>query len=420
MSRAVAGTLASLVASAGLLAVGLDRAMDRRDATPRIPHDDADDVRRRHVVSRTPCRAIPHHDAVVYEQAVRPRLPHESAEAQLAVASEIAAADGTFSGIGRALLRRFRRRNAKVAEHADDELPVERYRYIVLEPTRAQRAAAQAGMEGDHEDLVAAAISLATNTMLSGSTDQTQIKCATTPNDEAVARGVAAPCVADPAYLCPMYLRTMLLSIATVATAAPSSSSSSSLRASGRDAADEQRPAARVAVLGGGGAALPLYVANALPAGAVDLDVVDIEPAMFEATEKGLGVAPTPHMRFVAADAAAFAGDAERRGRYDAVLVDCYVGNTVPEALKSAAFLANLKKLLRGSRACECVAFNLPGADPDFEARCKKAFAGDVKVARVPHASNVVYTCSLLPGAGFEETVAHRNPFSFSLRRHCP
>ena len=101
----------------------------------------------------------------------------------------------------------------------------------------------------------------------------------------------------------------------------------------------------RILVAGLGGGTLPTALAALLPE--ATLDAVEIDPAVVALAERYFNFEATPRLRLEVADARVFVKRAVARGeRYDAVLLDAYGGDYIPEHLLTREFLAEVRALL--------------------------------------------------------------------------
>ncbi|HEX4883520.1 MAG TPA: fused MFS/spermidine synthase, partial [Casimicrobiaceae bacterium] len=101
----------------------------------------------------------------------------------------------------------------------------------------------------------------------------------------------------------------------------------------------------RVLLIGVGGGSIPMALAAVRPA--MDIDGVDIDPAVLRVATRFFGLRPGPRLRLHVVDGAAFVAQARARGgTYDAVLLDAFDENGVPPALFGEAFLRDVKAVL--------------------------------------------------------------------------
>jgi spermidine synthase len=101
----------------------------------------------------------------------------------------------------------------------------------------------------------------------------------------------------------------------------------------------------RVLLIGVGGGSIPTALAAVRPA--MQIDAVDIDPAVLAVAQRHFGLAPGPRLRLHAADGRAFVAAARARGdRFDAVLLDAFDEEGIPPALFDDAFLRDVAALL--------------------------------------------------------------------------
>jgi spermidine synthase len=103
----------------------------------------------------------------------------------------------------------------------------------------------------------------------------------------------------------------------------------------------------RLLVLGLGAGAVP-RLAQALVPG-IQVDVVEIDPAVLEVATVHFGFEVGESMRVFVDDAAGWVhARARRRGvRYDAIHLDCFDAHSMPPTLTTPGFLADLGRLLQ-------------------------------------------------------------------------
>ena len=100
-----------------------------------------------------------------------------------------------------------------------------------------------------------------------------------------------------------------------------------------------------VLMAGLGGGTLATALAELLPD--VQIDVVEIDPAVVEAARAYFDFQETERVRIHIRDARVFVKRALQRGRqYDLVILDAYSGDYIPEHLMTAEFLDETRRLL--------------------------------------------------------------------------
>ncbi len=109
------------------------------------------------------------------------------------------------------------------------------------------------------------------------------------------------------------------------------------------------RPAVtRVLVLGLGGAALPTLVARFFPNARID--VVEIDPGVFQVAKRYLYYKPTVRTAVHIEDAFKFvtrAADAQAVQQYDVIWMDCFDAKHIPAHLMSDRFVTGLRRILK-------------------------------------------------------------------------
>lgn len=101
----------------------------------------------------------------------------------------------------------------------------------------------------------------------------------------------------------------------------------------------------RILVLGVAGGTV-IHMLHALYPDAT-IDGVDIDQAMIDVGKKYFGLGTVQGLRLIKGDAKAFVERAvQRKNRWDVVIVDLYVGATVPPFVGQEEFLKLLKKIL--------------------------------------------------------------------------
>ncbi|MGC4029599.1 MAG: fused MFS/spermidine synthase [Steroidobacteraceae bacterium] len=105
-------------------------------------------------------------------------------------------------------------------------------------------------------------------------------------------------------------------------------------------------PAPRsVLIIGLGGGTLPMALAEILPD--AQIDVVEIDPAVTRVAKRYFGFRDGPKMKVIEVDGRVYVKRAIREGRhYDAILLDAFDHEYIPEHLLTREFLAEVKSLL--------------------------------------------------------------------------
>lgn len=101
----------------------------------------------------------------------------------------------------------------------------------------------------------------------------------------------------------------------------------------------------RILVVGLGGGTLPMALAEVLPE--AHIDAIEIDPAVTRVAKKYFGFRDGPRMKVFEVDGRVFVKRAIREGRqYDAILLDAFDHEYIPEHLLTREFLAEVKSLL--------------------------------------------------------------------------
>ena len=106
-----------------------------------------------------------------------------------------------------------------------------------------------------------------------------------------------------------------------------------------------QPPPQRVLLIGVGGGSIATALTVARPG--VDIDAIEIDPAVLEVAQRYFGLVAGPRLRLHAADGRDFVAAARARGvSYDSVLLDAFDANGIPPALFSEEFLRDARAVL--------------------------------------------------------------------------
>jgi spermidine synthase len=104
-------------------------------------------------------------------------------------------------------------------------------------------------------------------------------------------------------------------------------------------------PPKRVLIVGLGGGSIPTALAEILPD--AQIDVAEIDPAVTRVAKKFFGFRDGPKMRVIEVDGRVYVKRALREGtRYDAILLDAFDHEYIPEHLLTKEFLTEVKSLL--------------------------------------------------------------------------
>lgn len=101
----------------------------------------------------------------------------------------------------------------------------------------------------------------------------------------------------------------------------------------------------RILMLGLGGGTLPMALDEVLPA--MQMDIVEIDPAVTRVARDYFGFAPSARIRIIAEDGRVFVKRAlQQREHYDLVMLDAFNGDYIPEHLMTREFLEEVRGLL--------------------------------------------------------------------------
>ena len=101
----------------------------------------------------------------------------------------------------------------------------------------------------------------------------------------------------------------------------------------------------RVLIIGLGGGTLPMALSQVLPD--AHIDVVEIDPAVTRVAKKYFGFQDGPKMKVTEVDGRVYVKRAIREGlKYDAILLDAFDHEYIPEHLLTKEFLTEVKSLL--------------------------------------------------------------------------
>lgn len=101
----------------------------------------------------------------------------------------------------------------------------------------------------------------------------------------------------------------------------------------------------RILVIGLGGGTLPMALAEVLPD--AQIDVVEIDPAVARVAKRYFGFKDGPKMKVYEVDGRVYVKRAIREGKkYDAILLDAFDHEYIPEHLLTQEYLAEVKSLL--------------------------------------------------------------------------
>jgi spermidine synthase len=150
----------------------------------------------------------------------------------------------------------------------------------------------------------------------------------------------------------------------------------------------------RILLIGLGGGSMSTYLARFMPDAAIT--TVEIDPGVIKAAKQYFGVLETERVRYVAADGRAFL----RRSLalYDLILVDAYLGNSVPFHLLTKEFYTLIKQRLTPLGAA---AFNVR--------RGTKLHASTLRTLK-----DVFLDIHVLPVNDYQETVVVANSSRFA------
>jgi spermidine synthase len=101
----------------------------------------------------------------------------------------------------------------------------------------------------------------------------------------------------------------------------------------------------RLLIIGLGGGSIPIALREVLPD--AQIDVIEIDPAVTRVARRYFGFVDGPKMRVFEVDGRVYVKRAVREGtKYDAILLDAFDHEYIPEHLLTREFLAEVKSLL--------------------------------------------------------------------------
>ncbi len=143
----------------------------------------------------------------------------------------------------------------------------------------------------------------------------------------------------------------------------------------------------RLLLIGVGGGSLPKALAAARPE--LGIDAVDIDEAVLRVAERHFGLVAGPRLRLHAADGRAFVAAARDRGeRFDAVLLDAFDAEGIPEPLFSVEFLRDVRALLTADGVFLANTFTAPAAYARESAAAGAAFGRFLNIRLADHGGN--------------------------------
>lgn len=146
--------------------------------------------------------------------------------------------------------------------------------------------------------------------------------------------------------------------------------------------------APRALVIGLGGGAFPRLLLQQHKA--VVVDAVDIDPVVVDAARRFFALPNDKRLVVHVKDGAAFVASA--RAGYDVVLLDAFSGNSIPDALASVGFFADVRRVLADRGV---VVLNLALVSPEqmdlITARFAAVFAGCVVVRGKTEENRVLF-----------------------------
>ena len=146
--------------------------------------------------------------------------------------------------------------------------------------------------------------------------------------------------------------------------------------------------ARRVLVLGIGGGSLPMAIHRALPG--VHVDAVELDPQVIEVAIRYFQFRPGPRLSVVSQDGRVFARQALRAGiRYDAILLDAFDKDYIPEHLATVEFLQQIRALLVDDGLVLANTYRGTRYQPHEESTYQAVF-GRIYEARIPNGNRII------------------------------
>lgn len=165
----------------------------------------------------------------------------------------------------------------------------------------------------------------------------------------------------------------------------------------------------RVLVIGVGGGTLPMAIREKYPSAMID--AVELDPEVINVAERYFYFKPDDHISVYAEDGRVFVRKAKRRGwKYDAVILDAFDKDYIPEHMATAEFLAQVKAVLDDHGILLANTFSGTSYQKYEEATYQAVF-GNIYEAVIPNGNLIVRNRIILAGRS-AESVASRLPKS--------
>ena len=144
----------------------------------------------------------------------------------------------------------------------------------------------------------------------------------------------------------------------------------------------------RVLVIGIGGGSLPMAIREKYPAAMID--AVELDPEVIHVAERFFHFKPDEHIAVHAEDGRIFIRKAIRQGlKYDAVILDAFDKDYIPEHMATAEFLEQVKAVLNDDGLL--LANTFAGTQyQKYEEATYQAVFGDIYESKIPNGNRII------------------------------
>ena len=146
--------------------------------------------------------------------------------------------------------------------------------------------------------------------------------------------------------------------------------------------------ARRVLVIGIGGGSLPMAIREGLAD--VHVDAVELDPEVIQVATKYFQFRPDHKLSVFSGDARVFVRKALREGsRYDAILLDAFDKEYIPEHMATVEFYRQVRSLLQGDGVLLANTYQGTPYQQHEDATFQAVF-GDIYEARIPNGNRII------------------------------